>query len=379
MKAPLIYLVAGEASGDALGSGFMRALKTLQPDARFSGIGGEAMQREGLQSFFPYSELSLMGFMEVVPHIPAMLRRIRETAQDIAQKQPSVVVTIDSPGFTFRLAKALKENPLTASIKRIHYVAPSVWAYKPGRAAKTALLFDTLLTLLPFEPPYFEKEGLKSVFAGHPVLWNKQKGDAEAFRKRHGIAADARLMLVLPGSRRGEIKYHLDLFLDAAKTLQGFTPVILAGPQVKETILQQAPNTLVVDIGEKNDAFAAAELALTKSGTISLELAAAGVPMVVAHRGNPLSAWLVKRMILIDYVSLANIALNRPIIPELLQEHCNLAEITAALTKLSTPEARNAQLGQYAEALAALRGNNAEDPSMIAARTVLGLIADRKL
>ncbi len=168
MKPPLIYLIGGEASGDALGAGLMRSLRAAQPDIRFAGIGGEAMQREGLDSLFPYTDLSIMGFLEVVPHIPALLKRLRQTAHDIAARQPAAVVTIDSPGFNFRLARALKANADTARIKRIHYVAPSVWAYKPGRARKTARLFDALLALLPFEPPYFEKEGLKTTFVGHP-------------------------------------------------------------------------------------------------------------------------------------------------------------------------------------------------------------------
>jgi lipid-A-disaccharide synthase len=375
MNTPLIYLVAGEASGDALGADLMRALAAQQPGARFAGIGGEAMQRMGLASLFPYSDLSIMGFMEVVPHIPALLRRLRETAIDIAEKQPSAIVTIDSPGFNFRLARALKNNPRTSAIPRIHYVAPSVWAYKPGRARKTALLFNALLTLLPFEPPYFEKEGLPATFVGHPVLWEKDKSDATAFRQRHNIPAEAQLLLILPGSRRGEIHYHLKLFLEAAGALPGFTPVILAGAQVKGLITAQAPADMkIVDISEKRDAFAAATMALTKSGTISLELAAAGVPMVVAHRGSPLSAWLIRRMILIKYASLVNIAVNRGIIPELLQERCNPRDIAQALAELAKPGAMELQRRQCAEALAALRGNNTQTPGSMAARTVLRVI-----
>jgi len=375
MKSPLIYLVAGEASGDALGAGLMQALKDRQPDVRFAGIGGEAMCAVGLASLFPYSELSLMGFLEVVPHIPALLRRMRETALDIAAKQPAAVVTIDSPGFNFRLALLLKANLRTANIKRIHYVAPSVWAYKPRRARKTALLFNRLLTLLPFEPPYFEKEGLHATFVGHPVLWDKSTGDANAFHMRHNIEAKTPLLLILPGSRKGEIHCHLKLFMEAATALPGFLPIILAGAQVKGSIKDQAPQgTIIADIAEKHDAFAAAELALTKSGTISLELAKAGVPMVVAHRGNPLSVWLIRRMLLIKYASLANIAVNRAIIPELIQEHCNLAEITQALIDLVKPETMRQQRNECAKALQVLRGSNTEEPSVIAARTVLAAL-----
>lgn len=375
MSAPLIYLIAGEASGDALGADLMRALKRRNPEIQFAGIGGDAMKSEGLVSLFPYQELSIMGLLEVLPHIPLMLRRIRETAEDVAAKQPACVVTIDSPGFTFRVAARLRDEPATRNIKRIHYVAPSVWAYKPKRALKTAKLYDLLLTLLPFEPPYFEKEGLKSVFVGHPVLWSENAGDASAFRARHRIAPDTNILLVLPGSRKSEVGYHLDIFLEAARSLYGFTPVILAGAQVKSLIEGQAPQgSIIADIGEKNDAFASATLALTKSGTISLELAKAGVPMVVAHRAHPFTAWLLRRLILIDYVSLANIAVKRAIIPEMIQERCNPQEIAQELLKLATPEAREAQRAQYAKALAVLRGANTLAPGDIAANAVLSAL-----
>jgi lipid-A-disaccharide synthase len=378
MKTPLIYLIAGEASGDALGAGLMRALRTLLPEVQFAGVGGEAMQREGLQSLFPYSDLSVMGFLEVVPHIPLILRRLRETALDILHKQPAVVVTIDSPGFNFRLAHALKANLQTQHIKRVHYVAPSVWAYKPERAKKTAALFDALLTLLPFEPPYFEKEGLATTFVGHPVLWENQQATGAAFRARHTLA-NSPLLLLLPGSRITEVKRHLPVFLEAASALPDFKIAVLAGPQVKKTI-QAVTNHLkkdvaVIDISEKQDAFAAATLALSKSGTVTLELAAAGVPMVVAHRVSAFSAWLARRWILIPYVSLVNIAARKAIVPELLQEHCNAAEIAQTLHLLASPQAMQTQRGDCTAALQIFRGNNTENPHIIAARTVARLLA----
>ena len=204
-----------------LGAGLMNALKAERPGIAFAGVGGEAMQREGLASFFPYSDLSVMGFWEIVPHLPKFLMLLRRTLADIAAKKPDVVITIDSPGFNFWLANMLKNDPGTAAIKRIHYVAPSVWAYKPARAHKTARIFDLLLTLLPFEPPYFEKEGLKTIFVGHPVLWEGRKGNGVSFRARHGIGAEEKVLLVLPGSRAGEVKRHLPVFFAAAKAMAG--------------------------------------------------------------------------------------------------------------------------------------------------------------
>lgn len=380
MNSPIIYLVAGEPSGDALGAGLMRGLRVDLPDIRFAGIGGVAMQKEGLESLFPYNELSIMGFTEVVPHIPQLLKRIKQTHVDIQQKRPAAVITIDSPGFNFRLARALRDDETIKHIKRIHYVAPSVWAYKPKRAIKTAKLFDLLLTLLPFEPPYFERHGLRSVFTGHPVIWQNMHGDAEAFRKRYNIPINADILLILPGSRPGEVRMHLDIFMQAAKTLGSYVPVILAGSLVHETIQSLVPQgTIIADIGEKHDAFAAATLALSKSGTITLELAVAGVPMVVAHKVNAFSAWLIRRMIQIPYASLVNIAAKAEIVPELIQERCNSKDISAALLQLASTEARNAQRAACGESIRILKGDSTASPNMLAAQEVIRCIGWRKI
>jgi lipid-A-disaccharide synthase len=368
MRPPLIYLIAGEASGDALGAGLMRSLRAAQPGIRFAGIGGEAMQREDLRSLFPCSDLSIMGFLEVVPHIPGLLRRLRETALDIVAKQPAVIVTIDSPGFNFRLAQALKARAETARIKRIHYVAPSVWAYKPSRARKTALLFDALLALLPFEPPYFEKEGLKTTFVGHPVLWQTCKSEPSLFRARHFIGAHTPLLLILPGSRTGEVERHLPVFLEAAKDLPDYRVVILASPQVRNGIEGAVTSQmLVVDIAEKQDSFAAATIALSKSGTITLELASAGVPTVVAHKVSALSAWLIRRMALIPFVSLVNIVAKKEILPELLQERCTPERIAQELKRVAQPDIMLEQRQQCLEALEMLRGPGVLSPHDAAA------------
>jgi lipid-A-disaccharide synthase len=372
MRPPLIYLIAGEASGDALGAGLMRSLRAAQPGIRFAGIGGEAMQREDLRSLFPCSDLSIMGFLEVVPHIPALLKRLRETALDIVAKQPAVIVTIDSPGFNFRLAQALKAKAETARIKRIHYVAPSVWAYKPSRARKTALLFDALLALLPFEPPYFEKEGLKTTFVGHPVLWQTCKSEPSLFRARHFIGADTPLLLILPGSRTGEVERYLPVFLEAAQDLPDYKVVILASPQVRNGIEGAVTSQmLVVDIAEKQDSFAAATIALSKSGTITLELASAGVPTVVAHKVSALSAWLIRRMALIPFVSLVNIVARKEILPELLQERCTPKRIAQELKRVAQPDIMLEQRQQCLEALEMLRGPGVLSPHDAAAAVVL--------
>ena len=336
------------------------------------------MQREGLASLFPYRELSVMGFLEVLPHLRSLARRLRETIGDVTANQPAAVVTIDSPGFNFHLARALKNGPSTRQIKRIHYVAPSVWMYKPKRARQTAELFDALLALLPFEPPYFAREGLSTTFVGHPVLWESWQGDASAFRTRHSLSQDAPLLLLLPGSRPGEVRRHLPVFLDAARALPAYSPIILAGPLSREAILAIAPsNVPVADIAEKRDAFAAASLALSKSGTITLELAAAGVPMIVAHRVSPASAWLFRRMALLPYVSLVNIAANTAIVPELLQENCTAARLADALDRLAQPETTRLQREQGQLALQRLRGETFAGPHALAARAVVQCLTRR--
>jgi hypothetical protein len=198
-----VFLIAGEPSGDNLGAALMAGLKALVPGAVFDGIGGPRMEAEGLRSRFPMDELSVMGIAEVLPRYRHLMRRIRETAAAVVEMQPDVLVTIDSPDFVFRVAKRVKaESP----VRIVHYVAPSVWAWRPGRARKVARLVDQLLTLLPFEPPYFEAEGLRADFVGHPVVAEPVATAAEAagFRARHGIG-EAPLLMVLPGSRRGEV------------------------------------------------------------------------------------------------------------------------------------------------------------------------------
>jgi len=370
----LLYLIAGEASGDMLGAGLMQSLITKDASLRFAGVGGESMEKQGLTSLFPYQHLSIMGFLEILPSIPKILYLLHKTAKDIEEKQPSMVISIDSPGFTFRLAKKLRNHPKTKHIKLVHYVAPTVWAYKPERAKKTAKLFDGLLTLLPFEPAYFEKEGLKSFFVGHPVLWQQETGDAVAFRLRHKLKTDEKILLILPGSRKGEVKRHIALFMQAAKALPDYRTVIIANKAIIPLITPYlAEGTIICDIAEKYDAFAASQLALSKSGTVTLELAKAGVTMVVAHKVNAFSAWLIRKMLLIRHVSLINIATDSDIIPELIQENCTLKNITAALKELENPAIAEKQKADYLKAIAVLKGNNTIPPNDAAAEVIAKL------
>lgn len=380
-KGLLVFLVAGEASGDILGARLMQALKRRRTDIRFAGVGGERMTAEGMDSLFPMQELSLFGLVEVLPHIPKLRRRLAETVEAVARQRPDVVVTIDSPGFNRRLARSLK--PL--GIPLIHYVAPSVWAYRPGRAVKFSRLFDHLLALLPFEPPYFEKVGLDCTHVGHPAVEEaEERGDGAAFRAAHGIAADAPLLLALPGSRRGEVERHLPVIGDAVARLKTRFPNLhVAVPTVaalEETVAEAlrkwaVPATLVKGAAAKQDAFAAADLAIAASGTVTVELAVAGVPMVVIYRTNPVTAWIARRLLKISYVSLINLVLDREAVPELLQQDCTAEAVARTATALLSDDAARAdQVKALAEGTRRLGADGAK-PSDRAAAVVLDLAA----
>jgi lipid-A-disaccharide synthase len=382
--APLIFLVAGEPSGDALGASLMAALKERTGGVvRFAGVGGDGMASQGLDSLFPMADLSVMGVAEVLPRLPRILRRLSETAREARRLRPAAVVTIDSPDFCFRLAKRLRG----AGIPLIHYVAPSVWAWRPGRARKIAAFLDHLLALLPFEPPYFEREGLACTFVGHPVVESGvDLGDGRRFRERHGITADAPLICVLPGSRRSETSRLLPIFAQAVAGLRATRPDLAAVVPVIGAVADEVaratadwpvPTTVVHGRADKIDAFAAANVALAASGTVALELAMAETPTVIAYRVSPISAWLARRLVRVSYANLVNLVLDRPAVPELLQEDCRPERLTVALDALLADEtAKRAQVEAGREALARL-GRGGPSPGDRAAAAVLDVIANK--
>ena len=370
---PLIYLIAGEASGDALGARLMRALTAQHTGIAFAGIGGSQMQTNGLTSLFPMQDLALMGLLEVLPHLRHLRHRLRQTVTDIATQRPDIVVTIDSPGFTLRLLRAIR--PL--GVKRVHYVAPQAWAWREGRVKHYPDLWDQLLCLLPFEPAFFAKHGLPATFVGHPVLESgADKGDAARFRARHAIASEARVLTLMPGSRRGEVTRLLPIYAAALAKLPDMVPVVpVAGPvadTVREgTRLWPRQPLLVSEPQDKYDAFAASSLALTKSGTSTLELAMAGAPMVVSYRVNPLTAAIAYRLVKVRYASIINLLADREVIPELIQADCTPERLAAeANTLLRDAHAAEAQRAACRAALESLRPADGT-PSEAAAAAVL--------
>ncbi len=383
VPGPLIYLVAGEASGDVLGARLMAAIRAMRPGATFAGVGGARMAEQGLNSLFPLSDLAVMGLVEVLPRIRLLSRRLKQVDADIARLRPDVLVTIDSPGFTHRVLKSAGAR----GIRRVHYVAPQVWAWRENRVKHFPGLWDKLLCLLPFEPAWFAARGLEGIFVGHPVLESgADQGDAARFRRTHGIAPGQPVLILMPGSRRSEAPRLLPVFGQTleilAREAPGLRTVLPVSAVVQETVQRAAaswpgPPIVVGSLQDKHDAYAAARdgmgVALTKSGTSTLELALAGVPMAVTYRVNPISAALARRLIRVPHVAMVNLLAGRLLVPELLQGDCNPRALAdTVLRLLRDPAARAAQQAGFAQVIGQLRPPGGT-PSAAAAREVLAL------
>ena len=378
----LIYLIAGEQSGDALGARLMAALRARVPGIEFAGIGGGAMAAQGLTSLLPMRDLALMGLAEILPRLPMLRRHFAATIADITARRPDAVVTIDSPGFTHRVLRAIA--PL--GIPRAHYVAPQVWAWREGRVRHYPGLWEALLCLLPFEPAFFARHNLPARFVGHSVLESgADRGDAARFRAAHGLRPDRRVIAVLPGSRRTETSRLLPIMGETLALLASrhpdLVPVVPIAPTVAEAVRAGTAHwpvkpILVEEAGEKYDAFAACAAALSKSGTATLELGMAGVPMVVAYRVNPITAAIVRRVVRVQYATILNmLAGDNPPVPEFIQWDCTAEKLAAALDPLlSDPAAAAAQRAGIEQALDQLRPPGGLLPSEAAAQAVLALI-----
>ncbi len=387
--APRIFLVAGEASGDRLGGRLLAGLKTLVPDLRAGGIGGPAMVAQGFESLFPITDIAVMGLIEVLPRLPRLLVRLRQAERAILAARPDILVTIDSPDFTLRLARRVKAA--LPDLRVVHYVAPSVWAWRPRRAEHMAAFVDTVLCLLPFEPPLMEAAGMEARFVGHPVLADSWPGPevGAAFRSARGIAPDAPLLAVLPGSRMGEIRRHMDVFGAAlallAPRLPGLEVVVPLAPGVAEAVIDRAAawplRPHFIDPRGREDAAAealkraalvAADAAIAASGTVSLELAAADTPMVIAYGLNPLTWRLLRARLRVDTVTLVNLVSGSRAVPECLGPDCRPKPIAArAVRILEDAAARAEQRRAMALTRERLRIDEAF-PGEAAARAVLG-------
>ncbi|MHA1527858.1 MAG: lipid-A-disaccharide synthase [Alphaproteobacteria bacterium] len=381
-----LYLIAGEPSGDRLGAGLMQALRAEVRQVRFAGVGGRMMAGEGLESLFDIIDLNVMGIAEVAPRLRGLMRRIRETSGDVVRVAPDALITIDSPSFGLRVAERVRAR--APGIRTIHYVAPSVWAWRPGRARHMARFVDHVLALLPFEPPYMTAAGMSCDFVGHPVVGQAVPPAPEvaAFRVRAGVGEGQQLLLLAPGSRQDEVRRMMPVFAAALARVAAQRPDLRVAVPVAETVaaevaeaaagLEPRPVLVLPEHGEaaKRAAFAAADLALVTSGTVTLEMAAAETPMVSAYRTSWLTAAIVRRLIRIDTANLVNLVGGAGAAPEFLQEHCTPARIAPALlTLIEEPQARAAQLAAFGRVMVAL-GQGGEPPSVRAARSVLGAL-----
>ncbi len=378
MGALNLFLIAGEPSGDRLGAALMSGLAALSPGVKFDGIGGPLMQAEGLDSLFPMEELSVMGLVEVLPRYFALKRRIAQAAAAVLESGAQALVTIDSPDFCLRVAAIVKAA--RPGFPVIHYVAPSVWAWRPGRAAKMARVVDHVLALLPFEPPYMTAAGMTCDFVGHPVVAEPLATEVETQMMRgHGP-----LILALPGSRKGEVARLAPVLGQVVARIKAVHPdARVALPTVRGVagLVQDltadwaiAPQ-IIQDAATKRAAFAAADVAIAASGTVSLELAANDCPMVIAYDMNPVTLWLMRRAALIDTVTLVNLVSETRTVPEFIGPDCRAEKIAPAVLQLlrSGDAAQREAMRLTMQRL----GQGGPPPGQRAAQSVLDFLAGR--
>ena len=380
-----IFMVATEESGDRLGAALMKVLRQRLGDAvRFDGVGGRAMASQGLASRFPIEDLSIIGFSAVIRRLPMILRRIRETAAAVLETSPDIVVIIDSPDFTHRVAKRVRAKD--AAIPIIDYVSPSVWAWRPGRARAMRRYIDHVLAVLPFEPEAHARlGGPPCSYVGHPLIEqiDTLRPGPEERRRRDQPPP---LLLVLPGSRRGEIRHHMAVFGETLGLLhaQGtaFEPVLPTMPHLLEpiaTALRDWPlqPRIVVGEADKRAAFRVAHAAFAKSGTVTLELAISGIPMVAAYRAGTLEAAIVRPRITSSSVILANLVVGENVVPEFIQADCTSAKLVPALRDvLGDTPLRRRQVDAFAR-IDAIMATGQKSPSVRAADIVLATLRKR--
>jgi lipid-A-disaccharide synthase len=383
--SPVIMLVAGEASGDDRGAGLAHALRRrVDGNLKLIGVGGPRMAEAGVPSLFDMAEISVFGLLEGLLAIPRVRRRAQEVAMAAAREGADLVVLIDSWGFSWLAARALRR--LAPRVRLVKYVAPQVWATRPGRAKALAGLVDHLMVINSFEPPYFEAWGLPTTFVGNPALhMDFSACDPAGFRSRHGIGAEAPVLLVLPGSRPGEVDRLLPPFEDAIRRLKVGHPSLQVVLPVAESVADRVkavvagwPFRVHVVEGEeeKREALRAGDLALACSGTVTLEVAQAGVPMVVAYRLGSVTHFVARFLIRTPWVVLFNIAARDFVAPELIQDDCTGPRLAAELDRrLRDPAFRRAQVAAQDAALGQM-GRGGPDPSEAAALVVLEVLSE---
>lgn len=378
---PRVFLVAAEASGDALGADLIRALRQRATGIELAGVGGAAMAGEGVASQADVSGLAVLGFVDGLLAYQRVKRAVAATVAAILKAAPDVVVLIDSWGFTLRVAQGVRAA--APHIKLVKYIGPQVWATRPGRARTLAAAVDHLICIHDFEAPYYAPYGLACTVCGHPAVGRFTPGDGAAFRARHGLGDGERMLLVLPGSRPAEIRRVGPTLWRAAEQLARSRPKLrlacVAATAVRDAARAQAPgSTLIVDEAEKEDAFAAAELVLAASGTVTTEVALQGAPLVIGYKLGWIT-WGLARAFLFraKYATLMNVAADAEVAPEFLQTRFTAGNVASAAARLlDDPNARSAQIQRQNSALM-LMGRGGRPAAEIAAEAVLAVLADQ--
>ncbi|WP_280540971.1 lipid-A-disaccharide synthase [Chromohalobacter sp. 11-W] len=378
-----IYLVAGELSGDILGAGLMQALKRRYPDAEFRGIGGPRMLAEGLHSLYPLETLSVMGLVEVLKHLPGLIKVRRHLRRDALAWQPDAMIGIDAPDFNLGLERQLR----VTGIPTAHYVSPSVWAWRQGRVKSIAQSVDAMLTFLPFEAAFYARHDVPVAFVGHPLADELPLvNDRQAARASLGLSSTAPLLALLPGSRGNEIRFLGPTFLDSVAWLRERIPALqvivpAASPARREELEGLLADHPVRDIvvlcdGESRQAMTAADAVLLASGTAALEAMLCHRSMVVAYKMAPTTHWLAKRMVKTDWISLPNLIAQETLVPELVQDAASADAIGAALLEwLGDDAKRQAMEARFADLHATLQRGASER----AAEAIDGLITHGRL
>ncbi|WP_348827079.1 lipid-A-disaccharide synthase [Halomonas sp. RT37] len=379
-----VYLVAGELSGDILGASLMRALKARHPEVAFRGLGGPRMIAEGLESLYPLETLSVMGLVEVIKHLPELIRVRRTLRRDALDWEPDIMVGIDAPDFNLGLERQLRESGVTTA----HYVSPSVWAWRQGRVKGIARSVDAMLTFLPFEAAFYVKHRVPVAFVGHPLADELPLvNDRRATREALGIAADARVLALLPGSRRNEIRFMGETFLEAAERLvkarPGLAVVIPAATperrQELEALLAARPALAacvsLLD-GQAREAMVASDLVLLASGTAALEAMLCHRPMLVGYRMAPMTHRIARLMVKTEWISLPNLIARESLVPELIQDEASSEAIATRLGELLDDEAARTALEAR---FAAMHEGLQRDASRRAAEAIEALVAGQPL
>ncbi len=379
-----LFLVAVDPSADTLGAGLAEALNEAAPGRfRYVGVGGPKLAAYGVESLFDPSDLSVVGIFDGLRIYPTVLKRVRETTEAALQAAPAGVVLIDSWGFTIRVAERLRAQAPDLPI--IKYVGPQVWASRPGRAKKLAAACDHVLTLQPFEPPYYERAGCPATFVGHPVLDNPPRGDPAGFRARYGLGEDKQIALVLFGSRASEARRLTDVFAETIALLDAqygarlaiFAPLAASvATQIRAAAADdpRLQKAIFIDEGERADAFAAADAALACSGTVVTELALADTPAVVAYRLGALTYLVAQRIVTAPHITLVNMAAGARVLPEFVQGEATGAALAEAVARFLDDGAYAKETRRaMAAAVEAMRGEGAS-ASRRAAEAVLRLL-----